>query len=240
MHTRSFRRSACFVVPMLCLFAGAAAAQALPPPENVVGLNASATVEVPRDWMTVTLSTTREGPEASGVQGQLKQALDAALAEARRLARPGDLEVSSGNFSLQPRYTPKGVANGWMGTAELVVQGRDMAAIAQLTGRIQTLTIARLSHSLSRAALERVESEVTAQAVTRFRAKADQAARLFGFTGYLLREVQIGANDSPGVPLPMAMRVRSSAASVGDEPLPVEAGKASVTVSVTGSIQLTK
>ena len=238
IHTSS--RAALAILPALWLMAQPAGAQMLPPPENVVSLNASATVEVPRDWLSVTLSTSREGPEASGVQTQLKQALDAALAEARKVVRPGELEVSGGNFSLHTRYTPKGGTNGWTGSTELLVQGRDMTAIAQLTGRIQTLSIARLNYSLSRAAQERVESDVTAQAVARFRTKADQTARLFGFTGYLLREVQLGGNEPSGGYVPMAMKVRSAGAPMADEALPVEAGKASVTVSVNGSIQLTK
>lgn len=218
----------------------AAQAQVLPAPENVVGLSASATLEVPRDWLTVVFSTTREGPEAGGVQTQLKQALDAALAEARKVAKPGELEVSSGNFSLHPRYSPKGGSNGWTGSTELVVQGRDMAAVAQLTGRIQSLSIARLNYSLSRAAMEKVEADVTAQAVGRFRAKATQTAQLFGFTGYLLREVQVGGGEAPMPYQPQMMKARVAAAPMADESLPVEAGKATVTVNVSGSIQLTK
>lgn len=240
MLNRTRRLVALAILPSLWVLAQPVMAQMLPPPENVVSLNASATLEVPRDWMSVTLSTTREGPEAAAVQAQLKQALDAALAEARKMARPGEVEVSGGNFSLQPRYTPKGGANGWIGTTELVVQGRDMAAIAQLTGRIQSLSIARLNYSLSRAALERVEADVTAQAVSRFRARADQTARLFGFTSYLLREVQIGGNEPSSGYAPMAMKARGAGVSMADEALPVEAGKASVTISVNGSIQLTK
>lgn len=227
-------------LPALLFASLPATAQMLPPPENVVSLNASATVEVPRDWLTVVFSTTREGPEAGAVQSQLKQALDAALTEARKVARPGELEVSGGNFTLHPRYSPKGGTNGWTGSTELIVQGRDMGAIAQLSGRIQTLTIARLAYSLSRAAQEKVESDVTAQAVARFRTKADQTAKLFGFTGYLLREVQLGGNEPSGGYQPMAMKARSGVAAMADESLPVEAGKATVTVNVNGSIQLTR
>lgn len=225
------------ILPLALLVALPAVAQMLPPPENVVNLGASATIEVPRDWMTVVFSTTREGPEAAAVQNQLKQALETALAEARRIAKPGDVEVRGGGFSLHPRYSPKGGTNGWTGSTELIVEGRDMAAIAQLTGRIQTLTIARLDYGLSRAALEKVEADATRDAVTRFRAKADQTARLFGFTGYLLREVHVGGSEPPPG-MPVAMKARSAMAE--DAALPVEAGKAGVTVSVNGSVQLTK
>ena len=166
---------------------GQAGAQTPPPPQNVVSLSASATVEVSKDWLTVVFATTREGTDAGLVQSQLKQALDAALAEARKLAKPGQVEVQTGGFSLQPRYAPKGGINGWQGSAELIVEGRDTGAIAQLTGRVQSLSIARVGFSLSREAREKVEADVAAQAITRFRSRAEAVAKQFGFGGYVLR-----------------------------------------------------
>ncbi len=224
--------------------AGTAAAQSAPPgqppqPENVVNLNASATRQVPQDWLTLVFSTTREGAEAGAVQSQLKQALDAALAEARRAAAgsaPQAMELQTGGFSLQPRYGKEGRMTGWSGRAELVVQGRDTVAIAQLAGRIQTLTVSSTGFSLSREAREKVEDEVAAEAVARFRARAAEVAKLFGFASYGLREVSL-QSDGPMQPLPRMQAMRASAAML-DEALPVEAGKATVTVSVNGSVQL--
>ena len=114
--------------------AGASAADA--PRRDMLSLTASASTEVTRDVLAVTFSTTREGTEAAGVQSALKQALDAALAEAKKIAKPGQVDVQTGNFSLHPRYSNKGGITGWHGTAELQVEGKDAAAIAQLTGRI--------------------------------------------------------------------------------------------------------
>jgi predicted secreted protein len=231
-------RAAIAAVAWLAGAALPAVAQTMPPPQNVVHLDASATIELPSDWLTVTFSSSREGPEAAAVQSQLKQALDAALVEARRAAKPGELEVRTGGFAVQPRYTPRGGASGWTGSVELVVEGRDMAAIGALTGRIQTLSIARVQQGLSREAAQRVEGEVTAQAVARFRAKADQSAKLFGFSGWLLREVNVNG-EPPRMRVP-AVAMRAAAAPMADEALPVEAGKTSVTVSVNGSVQLTR
>ena len=85
-------------------------------------------VEVTKDVLAVTFSTTKEGADANAVQAQLKQALDAALAEAKKSgASPGQVDVQTGAFSLFPRYTNKGGISGWQGTAELIVDGRDMA-----------------------------------------------------------------------------------------------------------------
>ena len=224
----------------------AAAQGVTPAPVNVVSLSASATAELPRDWLTVVFSTTREGADAAGVQSQLKLALDAALVEARKSARPGQLEVQTGVFSLYPRYAqPKpgsgGAATiaGWQGSTELIVEGRDTQAIAQLTSRIAALSIARVGFSLSREARERVEGDVAAQAIARFRARAEAVSKQFGMGGHVIREVVVSGsepNQSPPQPL---MRAQASRA-MADEALPVEAGKALVTATVSGTIQMTK
>ena len=221
------------------LLGGRAAAAETPPPQGVVSLSASASVEVVRDLLTVTLSTTREGADAATVQSQLKQALDAALAEAKRAAKPGQLEVQTGNFSISPRYTNKGASNGWQGSAELVLEGRDMQAIGQLTGRITTLTIARVGYNLSRELREKSEGEVSAQAIARYRAKAADYAKQFGYAGYAIREVNVSSNEQQPIPRQMMM-AKAAAAPMADEMLPVEPGKGTVTVTVSGTVQMTK
>jgi predicted secreted protein len=214
-------------------------AQAAPVPQNVLSLSVSASAEVTMDLLSVTLSTTREAADAATVQSQLRQALDSALAEARRAARPGQLEVRTGDFSLYPRYAPKGGITGWQGRAEMVVEGRDTQAIAQLTGRLPTLSISRVAYGLSREARERVEADVTAQAITRFRERAAAQTQQFGFGSYALREVQVGAQEPPPYAAAPMLRMKAAGAA-SDESLPVEAGKATVMSTVSGSVQMLK
>lgn len=239
------RRAGAALVALAAASAGPIAAQAADAatvlPRNQLNLTSSATLEVGKDWMSLTFGTNREGVEAATVQSQLKQALDAALAEARRIARPGQVEVRTGNFAIGPRYAPKGGVNGWQGSAELVVEGRDMAGIGALAGRVTTLTISRVAYSLSRELQERSEAEVAAQAISRYRAKAADYARQFGYAGYVLGEVGVSSVDaSPPPPVP-SMRMRAMAApALSEEPLSVEAGKGTVSVTVSGSVQLTK
>ena len=222
-----------------CWLATPAVAETAPVPalHGVLSLNASAQTEVTKDVLTVVLSTTREASEATVVQAGLKQALDAALAEARKVAKPGQVDVRTGGFSLHPRYSPKGALNGWQGSAELVVQGRDIQAIAQLTGRLPTLAISRVGYGLSPEAGEKVEAELTAQAIARFRAKAAETTKQFGYAGYAVREVSVQGSEQPGMPMPMMAEARMSMAS--EKALPVEPGKAVVSVTVSGSVQMT-
>jgi len=214
-----------------------ARAQLLPPPHNVVSLSATASAELPMDWLSVTYASARDGSDAAAVQAQLRQALDTALAEARKIARPGEVNVRTGTFSLVPRYAPKGGINGWQGSVELVVEGRDSAAIAQHAARVQTLTIARVGWSLSREARDKVEGDVSAQAIARFRARADAVAHQFGAAGWSLREVSVSSTE-PGGPIPLRRAVALTAQAAADAPLPVEPGNAVVSVSVSGSVQL--
>jgi len=210
------------------------------PPRDRLSLSASASAEVARDLLGVTFSTTREGSDAAGVQTALKQALDTALAEARKAAKPGQVDVQTGGFSLTPRYEPKtGKITGWQGSAELQVEGRDTAAIAQLAGRISTLSIARVGYSLSREAREKAEGEISGQAIARYRAKAADYARQFGYGGYVVGEVNVSSSDE-SAPRPMMMKAARAGFSSADEALPTEAGKAVVTVNVNGTVQLTK
>jgi predicted secreted protein len=213
------------------------AADPTPPPQGVVSLSAHASVEVTKDLLTVALSTTREGQDAAAVQLQLKQALDAALTEARKVAKPGQLDVQAGNFNVYPRYASKGGISGWQGSAEMIVEGRDMQAIGQLTGRISTLSIARVSYGISRGLRDKVEAEAAAQAIASYRAKAADYAKQFGYGGYTLREVNVSSNEPQMFANAPMMRSKAMSASA-DESLPVEAGKGLVTVNVNGTVQM--
>ncbi|MEJ8822955.1 SIMPL domain-containing protein [Variovorax humicola] len=219
----------------LLAVANAASAQT-PPPQNVLQLSASGTVVAQQDLLSMTLSTTRDGPDPAAIQSQLKTALDAALAEARKSTQSGQLDVRTGNFNLAPRYTRDGKISGWAGYAELVLEGRDLPRIAQVAGRITTLTVGNVGFALSREQRAKVEVEAQTLAINAFKQKADELAKGFGFAGYTLREVSVNANsDEPVRPRMMAAQAKSLAS---DAAVPIEAGKTNVVVNVSGSVQL--
>jgi predicted secreted protein len=233
------------LIAVCALFAGAALApaamaqQAMPYEilHNVAQLSASGTVEVQQDLLSISMSTTRDGTDAGLVQAQLKQALDTALAQAKQAAAPGQMDVRTGNFSLYPRYGKDGKINGWQGSTELVLEGKDFPRITGTAGRIQTLTMSNVGFALSREQRARVEGDAQAQAIERFKAKAGEVARNFGFSSYTLREVSINANDQGSPPRPR-MLAMSAKAEMSDASIPVEAGKSTVLVTVSGSVQM--
>ena len=215
-----------------------ATAHEAPVPANVVQISASGQVEVAQDMLTLRLGTRREASDANSVQNQLKVALEQALAVARPQARAVEMEVRTGGFGLNPRYGRDGQINGWQGTAEIVLEGTDIARVTATAGQIQSMTVTQSQFGLSREATLKLEAEAQAQAIERFRRKADEVSKAFGFGGYSLREVSVSSADSQvqrPVARAMAMEMRAAAS---EAPVPVEAGKAAVTVVVNGAVQL--
>jgi len=228
-----------FLTLALACSAAASWAQtpAAPEPRNIVQLSATGSVEAQQDWLTLTLSTTREGSEPAAVQSQLRQTLDTSLAAVKATAETGSMEVRSGAYNLQPRYGKDGKISGWVGSAELVLEGTDFARIGAAASRALPMTIHNLGFSLSRQSTARLETQAQALAITRFKAKAAEIARGFGFNDYALREVNVSMADQPGAPMPrfMPMAVKAMAA---DAPMPMESGKSLLLVTVSGAVQL--
>ncbi|WP_353233329.1 SIMPL domain-containing protein [Diaphorobacter ruginosibacter] len=203
--------------------------------QNVLQLSAKGSVEVQQDLLVVRLSTTKEAADAASVQAQLKQALDAALTQAKRNAQPGQMDVRSGDFSLFPRHNRDGKISGWQGRADLIVEGRDFARIGSAVGELQSMSVGSMQFDLSQEARSRVEGEAQAKAIEAFKTRALEIARSFGFSGYTLREVAVNDQNSFAMP-----RMANAGVSMmkSDAPLPVEAGKTRVEVVVSGTVQM--
>jgi len=206
--------------------------------KNVAQLSASGSVEVQQDLLSISMTTTRDGSDAATVQTQLKQALDAALALARPAAAPGQMEVRTGNFSLSPRYASNGKINGWQGSTELVLEGRDFSRITSTAGKIQSLTLGHVGFALSREQRAKVEVEAQSLAIAQFKEKAGEISRDFGFGGYTLREVSVNVNGQTYLQQQRVVTM-SAKSSMADSAIPVEAGKITVLVNVSGSVQMT-
>ena len=177
------------------------------------------------------------------MQAQLKQRSTPRSPKRRRRRGPGQLDVQTGNFSLYPRYvnatsSSRPTISGWQGTAELIVEGRDMAAIGQLAGRIATMTIARVAYRLSREASQRVEDDIAAQAIAAFAPRRRATRSSSATPATRSARSPFGTSEPQTGPLPMMRMQAAAAPSSSGEPLSVEPGKALVTATVNGTVQM--
>jgi predicted secreted protein len=205
---------------------------------GVVHLSASSSVEVAQDWLTVTLVAQREDSDPAVVQRLLKKAVSLALDAGKDVSVKDELMLRTAGFSVAPRYGATGRMNGWIGSAEVVIEGRDFAAIAALAGRINAMVISGTRWDLSPQARRIAEGDAQAAAIERFKVKSGDVAKSFGFSGYELREVNVSSSDhGSGYPRAPGILMAKSRMSAADS-VPVEAGKSNVTVTVSGSLQL--
>lgn len=205
---------------------------------NWLSLQASGTVEVQQDLLLISMTTSKDGTDATAVQTLLKGALDTALTEAKKVAQAGQLDVRTGGFSMSPRYTRDGKISGWQGTTELILEGRDFARISSTAGKISTLSLGQVSFALSREARAKAEAEAQVVAIDRFKAKASEISKNFGFSSYTLRDVAVNANDQGYMHRGNMEGIRSTKSMSADAPVPIEAGRSSVVVNVSGSVQM--
>ena len=185
----------------------------------------------------MTLSVQKEGAQAPAVQKQLNVALAAALAVATPMVKPGALELSTGEMNVSPRYDRDAKISGWVGSAQLVLQGRDAVQITTLAGRLQDLSVSQIHWRLSPEQKSAAEARIQAEAVERFQSKAQSLTKQFGFAAYTLREVRVNAQEAAEgnfVPRLAMAQMDAPAAS----PVPTQAGQSRVVVNISGSIQL--
>jgi predicted secreted protein len=213
-------------------------AQNTPEPSNQISLSASAFKDVPEDWLSMVLSTNAESADPITVQNQLKVTLEKALAAVRPQVQDKQLEVRTGSFGIHPRHNNQGRVIGWQGSAEIVIEGRDFAKVSSVAGKVPGMTVGSADFSLSREARQKLESEVQAMAVERFRQKAQELSRSFGFTGYTVRQVSVSSVDRDAPQLAFRSAAPMPMAAAADMAVPVEAGKATVNITVSGSVAL--
>ena len=214
---------------------------AMNPPQNVVSFQSSASTEVAQDQMRLTLSTTLEGSAAQEVQGRLKKAVEAALAEAKPQAQAEKMEVSTGSFRINPRYGKDSKITGWQGYAEVMLEGTDFARITGTAAAIKSLNMSGISFGLSPKTQREAEAKAQGEAIQSFKNRAQQLSAAFGFGSYNIREVNINGNEYGGMqPVANArMKVMMAAPMMeADSGVPAEPGKTRVEVSVNGSIQM--
>ena len=215
-----------------------AQAQTLPEPANVVQVSASAQKEAVQDWLTMVLVTRQQAGDAASVQQQLQSVLEKALTRARVRAADKALQVSSGVFSVQPRYGKEGQIVGWQGSAELILQGQDVSRISSLAAELEGMSVSHMGFSLSPQAAKALESDVRQSAIANFRTTAQEVSKGFGFNTWTLREVNVQAAGDATMPVRQAFLRAPAAASMSAAPLSVEPGRSVVQVNVSGSIQL--
>lgn len=211
------------------------------PSRDALTLDATVGSEVIPDLAVITLATEAQGVDAAPITREVQQAINAAIAQAKATA---GVTAQTGAFSTNQRFGSKGAREGWTVRAELILKAKDFAVLGTLAGKLaqQKLMIVGSGFELSRELRDREEAALIERGIAAFRGKAQTASRAFGFANFTLREVNLGSINGDARPIqPKVFAMRASAASVADaEPMAIEGGKVALTLTVTGSILMSK
>ncbi|PTB19512.1 hypothetical protein C9I57_17670 [Trinickia symbiotica] len=205
-------------------------------PSGVLSLSAQASADVPEDVVDITLFYEQEAKDPASLTNALNERTAAALRQAKGVT---GVTAHTGTYSVYPSTDRDGRISAWRGRTEVVLESRDFAAASKLAGEMNaTMQIGNVAFSLSPEAQRSAAQKLSGDAIASFREQAQEAAHAFGYTGYTVREVNVGRE---GPPRPMiAMRAMAAAAPGGNAPLPIEGGTSRVTVNVSGSVQMTR
>lgn len=227
------------------LLAGAAMAQSAfaqsviqTQPSGVLSLAAQASADVPQDVVDITLFYEQEAQDPASLTSVLNQRADAALRQAKGV---DNVTAHSGSFTVYPSTDRDGRISAWRGRTEVVLESKDFAAASKLAGKMSdSMQVGSVTFSLSPEAQRAAEQKLSTQAIASFKQQAQSSAQAFGYSGYAIREVNIGHNGSSLRPV-MMMAARSMGADAKmSAPMALEGGTSTVTVNVSGSVQMNR
>lgn len=203
---------------------------------NLVRLQADAATEVPNDLMRVRLAVEHDARDAATLPGLVNADMRWALDLAKKRAK---VKAASGAYTTQPEYAGGRIV-GWRAVQLLELESEDFGEITALATELQQkLQIRGMAFEPTRATRLRVEAELTTEALKAFAARAELIAKTMGASRYELVEIDVGGTP-PIYPVQrgmdmMVMRAESAAPA---PPVAVEGGTATLTVTVSGRIQL--
>lgn len=219
------------------VLAGAFMSQALadtPNQSDLLNLDAQASSEIPYDISIVRLAIDRDSKDPENLSAEINKILAQAFAEAKRAG----VEAESGGYFVSPTYNNRGQRNGWHGRAEVILRGKDFAAVGKVAGdQADRMQMAGMNFDLSPEKRQAEENRLIEKAVANLDAKAKALLKALGYKDYSIRQITLGQGGAIVQPMPMAMMARG-AVMADAAPVPVEGGKAQISVNLNAALQM--
>ncbi len=227
-----FFRATGFLASMV-IMAHAAAHEAAPTYDRI-NFGVSASKEVANDTLVAIMYLERSGQQPSAMADDVNRTVAWAveLAKKNRAVKVQTLE-----YRQEPQYRNQAVV-GWKIRQSIRLESTDHKALSMLIGELQErLSVASMHYSVSPDTRMEVENQLIAEALDRFARRGKLIAEEMGRPDYRVVVIDVVTSDSS--PVPVRMRAVSTFAESGSvAPPTLEAGVATVTVQVSGTIEL--
>ena len=199
---------------------------------DVLNLDAQATSEVPYDIAIVTLAIDRESKSSDTLSPDINKILADAMAEAKKAG----VSAESGGYYVSPTYNNRNQRVAWHGRAEIILRSKDFTAIGKLSGELaEKMQMAGMNFDLSPERRQSEESRLIEEAVSNLKAKARTTLKALGYQDFGIREITLSQG---GAMVHTQVATMARAAMTDAAPVPVEGGKARISVTLSGSLQM--
>jgi predicted secreted protein len=200
---------------------------------NRIRLSVEAAQEIENDLLVAELYAEFQAGKAVTAAKEVNKAINWAVDEAKKI---DGIEVRTLNYSTNAVYDKTHI-KAWRASQSLRLESGDSEKLGELIAVLQEkLAMRNLAYQVSRSAQDAALKKLTDEAIQAFRQRAQQSARAFGFEDFRLVDISINnGNVRPPVPYysgnMMAMEAKAA-------PAVIEAGSSTLTVSVSGTIEL--
>jgi predicted secreted protein len=203
------------------------------PTYDRVQLDASASTDVDNDRMTATLFAQSESASAAVAANEVNDTIAWALA---LLDEQNAIQVQTAAYHTSPVYRNNEV-RAWRVNQAIHLSGTDSSLLGELVGRLQErLKMQNVSYEVSPERRRMHVDQLTDTALGHFTERATRIAKTLGRGGYRLVQLSIRDDQRPPVPIARGMAMAAEAAPAA--PARFDAGTQSVTVTVSGEIEL--
>jgi predicted secreted protein len=203
--------------------------------QTVLHLSQTADRAVRRDRLRAQLRVEAVGSDAKRVQAEINRLMTAALERAKSVT---GIKVETSGYGVYEEQQ-KSAPSRWHGSQGIILVGGDFAVVLGLVGDLQGtgLAMSGLAFELAPETARAAEDELTSEALTRLRQRAERIASDLQLTLVRLRDVRVG-NVGADPPRPRMMAGMAVGSAEAMPPPAAEAGDATVRVSVDAEIVL--
>jgi predicted secreted protein len=198
-----------------------------------VDLNASASQDVENDLLIAFVFAEVEANDQADAADAVNEAIAWAAGRARRI---DGIEVQTTNYNTRPVYANGRRIVGWVARQSLRLESTESQVLSELLGELQQrVAVQSINYDLSDAARDAAEEALIAEALAQFNRRAELIAGELGRDGFKIVLLSVGNN---GPIFASASRARMAFAEADVAPPEIEAGTQSLSVNVSGTIEL--
>ena len=202
------------------------------PAGTLLSFSVDASQTVANDLARATIFAEATDPQSAEVARKVNAIMARAIAISKTYP---EIRTKTGTTWTSPVFGKNGrTIESWNMRSELQLESAKIAALGELVGKLQGETaVSQITLQPATETRRKAEESATLEALNAFQAKAQTIASNFKKFYRIINMNISGGNQGPVYPMMRSAMMKADAA-----PMPIEGGDSTVTVTVSGEIEL--